>query len=248
MALELEAEAALEQAYDYYEAVMQEDILKVDGVKRASLRVRRLMRSYARRQGTQASVATLRADIESNESDTLSNNTIGSNLEAMRNIFLIEEMPAWIPNLRSRRAIRTTDTRYFTDPSIAVAALGLGPEDLMGDLRTYGLLFETQCVRDLRVYAEALGGRVYLYRDKNGLECDAVVHLRGGQYGLVEIKLGGAMLIESGVQTLNALAAQIDVSKMRAPSFKMVLTAVGDYAYRRQEDGVYVVPVGCLGA
>lgn len=247
MALDLDEGAALEQAYDYYGAVTQEDISRVDGVKRSSARVQRLMRSYARHQGTQASVATLRVDIESNEADTLSDTTIGSYLEAMRNIFLIEEMPAWNPNLRSKTAIRTTDTRYFSDPSIAVAALGLGPADLIGDLRTLGLLFETLCVRDLRVYAQALGGQVYHYRDKSGLECDAVIHLRTGHYGLVEIKLGGETLIESGVQTLNALADRVDTSKMRAPAFKMVLIAVGDYAYRRSEDGVYVVPIGCFG-
>ena len=155
-------------------------------------------------------------------------------------------MPAWNPNLRSKTAIRTTDTRYFVDPSIATAALGIGPDDLMNDLNTMGLLFETLCVRDLRVFAEALNGKVYHYRDKSGLECDAVVHLRNGQYGLIEIKLGGMSLIDDGVKTLNLLAGQIDTSRMKAPAFKMILTATGEYAYRRPEDGIYVVPIGCL--
>ena len=155
-------------------------------------------------------------------------------------------MPAWNPNLRSKTAIRTADTRYFTDPSIATAALGLGPSDLIGDLNTMGFFFEAMCVRDLRVFAEALNGNVYHYRDKTGLECDAVIHLRNGRYGLIEIKIGGQSLINDGAETLNALADQIDTTRMKAPTFKMILTAVGEYAYRRPEDGIYVVPIGCL--
>lgn len=154
-------------------------------------------------------------------------------------------MHAWNPNLRSKTAIRTSDTRYFTDPSIATASLGLGPDDLIADLKTFGLLFETLCVRDLRVFAEALDGQVYHYRDRSGLECDAVVHLRNGSYGLIEIKLGGEKLISEGAANLLALSGKIDADKMKRPSFQMVLTGIGDYAYRRK-DGVYVVPIGCL--
>ena len=145
----------------------------------------------------------------------------------------------------SKTAIRTSDTRYFVDPSLAIAALGLGPNDLINDLETMGLFFETLCIRDLRVYAEANDGEVFHYRDKNGLECDAVVHLRNGNYGLIEIKLGGDTRIEEGAANLNALGNKIDTTKMKNPSFKMVLTAVGQYAYRRT-DGVLVVPIGCL--
>lgn len=246
MAVGLPEEAALEQAFDYYDAVTKEDVTRVDGVKRASERVRRLMRAYARHQGTQASIATLREDLKNNDTATLDDDTIVSYLEALRKIFVVEDMPAWNPNLRSKTAIRTADTRYFVDPSIATAALGMGPADLVNDLNTMGFFFETMCVRDLRVYAEALNGKVYHYRDKSGLECDAVVHLRNGQYGLIEIKLGGQSLIDDGVRTLNSLAAQVDTSRMKAPSFKMVLTATGEYAYRRSEDGIYIVPVGCL--
>ena len=246
MAVGLPEEAALEQAFDYYDAVTKEDVTRVDGVKRASDRVQRLMRAYARHQGTQASVATLREDLKSNDVTTISDDTIASYLDALRKIFVVEDMPAWNPNLRSKTAIRTADTRYFVDPSIATAALGLGPADLMGDLNTMGFFFEALCVRDLRVFAEALGGKVYHYRDKSGLECDAVVHLRNGQYGLVEIKLGGQSLINDGVETLHALVGQIDMARMKAPAFRMVLTATGEYAYRRPEDGVYVVPLGCL--
>lgn len=246
MAVDLPEEAALEQAFDYYDAVTKEDVIRVDGVKRASDRVQHLMRSYARHQGAQASIATLCEDLKSNDTATLNEDTINSYLEALRKIFVIEDMPAWNPNLRSKTAIRTADTRYFVDPSIATAALGLGPADLIGDLNTMGFLFETLCVRDLRVFAEALDGKVYHYRDKSGLECDAVVHLRNGQYGLIEIKLGGQSLINDGVKTLNLLAGRIDTARMKAPAFKMVLTATGDYAYRRPEDGIYVVPIGCL--
>ena len=246
MAVDLPREAALEQAFDYYDAVTKEDIVKVDGVKRASERVRRLMRAYARHQGTQSSVATLRNDLCANDSSALDENTITSYLDALRKIFVVEDLPAWNPNLRSRTAIRTADTRYFVDPSIAAAALGLGPEDLMNDLDTMGFFFEAMCIRDLRVFTDSLGGNVYHYRDKNGLECDAVLHLRNGHYGLIEIKLGGESLINDGAKSLNALEAQIDTSRMKPASFKMILTAVGEYAYRRSEDNVYVVPLGCL--
>lgn len=246
MAVDLPEEAALEQAFDYYDAVTKEDITRIDGVKRASGRVQRLMRSYSRNQGTQASIATLREDLKNNESESLNEDTISSYLNALRKIFVIEDLPAWNPNLRSKTAIRTTDTRYFVDPSIATAALGAGPSDLMDDLNTMGFLFETLCVRDLRVFAESLNGKVYHYRDKNGLECDAVVHLRNGQYGLIEIKLGGESLIKEGAETLNSLSKLIDTTRMKNPAFKMILTATGEYAYRRPEDGIFIVPIGCL--
>lgn len=246
IAVGLPEEAALEQAFDYYDAVTKEDVTKVDGVKRSSERVQRLMRAYARHQGTQASIATLKEDLRNNDTTALDEDTITSYLDALRKIFVVEDMPAWNPNLRSKTAIRTTDTRYFVDSSIATAALGMGPADLMNDLNTMGLFFEAMCVRDLRVFAEALNGKVYHYRDKTGLECDAVVHLRNGQYGLIEIKLGGDSLIKEGAETLTAVAEQIDTTRMKSPSFKMILTATGKYAYRRPEDGIYVVPIGCL--
>ena len=230
MAVGLPAEAALEQAFDYYDAVTKEDVTRVDGVKRTSDRVQRLMRSYARHQGAQASIATLREDLRNNDATSLDEDTISSYLEALRKIFVVEDMPAWNPNLRSKTAIRTADTRYFVDPSIATAALGMGPADLLDDLNTMGLFFEAMCVRDLRVFAEALDGKVYHYRDKSGLECDAVVHLRNGQYGLVEVKLGGESLVEEGVETLRMLAGRIDTARMKAPAFMMVLTATGEYA------------------
>ena len=221
------------------------DVQQADRIERDPTRVHRLLRSYARHQGAQASYGTIRADLVSNEGESLDESSIASYIKALKNIFVIEDVEAWNPNLRSKTAIRTSDTRYFTDPSIATAALGLGPTDLMADLNTFGLIFEALCIRDLRVYAEALNGSVYHYRDKNGLECDAVVHLRTGHYGLVEVKLGGDILIAEGVRTLLKLREKIDTTKMKAPSFLMVLTANGPYAYRR-EDGVYVVPISCL--
>ena len=237
--------AALRQAFNYVDAVAKREIVEVDKVHRSEANTRRLLRSYARHQASQATNGTIAADLQTNDGSTLNDATITSYLNALRKIFVIEDMEAWKPNLRSKAAIRTTDTRYFVDPSIATASLGLGPNDLMKDLNTLGLLFETLVVRDLRVYAEALDGNVYHYRDNNGLECDSVLHLRNGHYGLVEIKLGGESLIEEGAANLRSLTKKIDTDKMYAPSFMMVVVGTGRYAYRR-EDGVLVVPIGCL--
>ena len=241
----MEKEIALEQAFDYYDAIVQSDISRVDNINRNPERVKNLMRTYARNLGTQASNETLKNDMIANDSFSLDTDTVLSYINALKKIFVIEEAPAWNPNLRSKTAIRTSDTRYFIDPSIAVAALGVGPEDLIKDLNTFGLIFETLCVRDLRVYAESINGKVYHYRDASDLECDAVIHLRNGLYGLIEIKLGGDNLINEGAKNLKRMYSKIDTGKMNNPSFLMVLTATGKYAYRR-EDGVYVVPVGCL--
>jgi len=238
--------AALIQAEEYYEAVSELDISRVDGVARDAGIAKRLMRSYARNQGSQATVGTLLADLKANEGGMVNENTVYSYINALKKIFVIEDSLAWNPNLRSKTAIRSSDTRYYSDPSIAAAALGLGPDDLPDDLNTFGLLFETLCIRDLRVYADAIGGNVFHYRDKNGLECDAVIHLRNGRYALVEIKLGGKDAIEDGAATLSSLAEKIDTEVMKKPSFMMVLTGVGGYAYRRPKDGILVVPVGCL--
>lgn len=237
--------AALHIAFDYYDAIVKSDISRVDGVERNEERTKLLMRSYSRNQGTQSSISVIKNDMLANDDSTISEKTALSYINALKKMFVIEDMPAWNPNIRSKTAIRTSDTRYFVDSSIAAATLGLGPDDLVNDLETFGLLFETLCIRDLRVYADAMEGQVYHYRDKDNLECDAVIHLRNGSYGLVEIKLGGDDAIDYAVKTLSALANKIDTTKMKKPSFLMVLTAVGDYAYQR-EDGVWVVPVGCL--
>lgn len=237
---------ALDRAFEYYDAVANVDASMVDGVQRDPERVKRLMRSYARQQGAPTALSVIREDMLANDSSTLDEDTVNSYIKALKKIFVIEDMHAWNPNLRSKTAIRTSDTRYYVDPSVATAALGLGPQDLINDLETMGLLFETLCVRDLRVYADALDGEVYHYRDKAGLECDAVIHLRNGKYGLIEIKLGGDDLISAGAETLKKLSDKIDTTNMKTPSFLMVLTGTGDFAYRREEDGVFVVPIGCL--
>lgn len=244
-AVDMRDEIALDQATDYLDAVIHSDINRVDNVQKNAEQVRRFMRSYARNQGSQTPNTVLAQDVAANDGAKIGDNTIGQYTSALRKIFVIEDMPAWNPNLRSKTAIRSSDTRYFVDPSIAVAALGIGPNDLINDLNTFGFLFETLCVRDLRVYADALNGSVYHYRDKDGQECDAVIHLRNGKYGLIEIKLGGDKLINEGVKSLKAMEAKIDTGRMNNPSFLMVLTGTGDYAYRRP-DGVYVVPIGAL--
>lgn len=244
-AIDMDKDIALDQAFDYYTAIVNTDISRADNVKRDPERTKRLMRSYARNQGAQTAYTVIRDDIVANDSESLTEDTVYAYTNALRKIFVIEDMPAWNPNLRSKTAIRTSDTRYFIDPSIATASLGLGPEELTKDLNTMGLFFETMCVRDLRVYAESIDGQVYHYRDKSGLECDTVIHLRNGSFGLIEIKLGGDKLIEEGAETLKAFRDKIDTTKMKTPSFLMVVTGTGRYAYRR-EDGVYVVPIGCL--
>lgn len=244
-AVGLKTEAALQQAFDYYDAVVKSDINRADGVNKNPERVKRIMKSYARNQGSQVASTVIAQDIAANEAETVNEDTVHSYIEALKKIFVVEDMSAWNPNLRSKSAIRTSDTRYYVDSSIATASLGIGPDDLINDLRTFGLFFETMCVRDLRVFAESLDGAVYHYRDNTNLECDTVIHLRNGSYGLIEIKLGGDDLIDEGAANLLKLKNKIDVSKMKAPAFLMVLIGVGKYAYRR-EDGVLVVPIGCL--
>lgn len=244
-AVDMRDEIALDQAGDYIDAVVNSDINRADNVQKNPQKARRLMRSYARNQGGQVPNTEIARDISANDESAMTDETVGAYLNALRKIFVVEDMPAWNPNLRSKTAIRSADTRYFVDPSIAAASLGIGPQDLVNDLKTFGFLFETLCVRDLRVFADALNGEVCHYRDKDGQECDAVVHLRNGRYGLIEIKLGGDKLIEEGAKSLKTMEAKIDTGKMNEPSFLMVLTGVGDYAYRRK-DGVFVVPIGCL--
>lgn len=244
-AIDLKEKPALQQAFDYLDGVVKSDINRADGIEKNEERVRRIMRSLARNQGSQTPTTVIANDILANDSSSVNEDTVQTYIKALKKIFVIEDMPAWNPNLRSKSAIRTSDTRYYVDPSIASASLGLGPDDLLNDLNTFGLLFETLCVRDLRIFAESLNGSVYHYRDNTGLECDAVIHLRNGKYGLIEIKLGGDDLIEEGAKTLKKLKDCIDTTNMNKPSFLMVLTGIGKYAYKR-EDGVLVVPIGVL--
>lgn len=243
----LEGEIALDQALDYFDSVVERDIQRVDGVKRNADRARLLLRSYARHISQQVSYATIKADMLSNDSQTLDEDTVADYIKALKRLFVIEDLEAWNPNIRSKAAIRTSDTRHFVDPSIGTAALGLGPKDLMNDLESFGLFFEDLAVRDLRIFADVLDGRLYHYRDSSGLECDTVLHRRNGTYALIEIKLGGEKAIEEAADSLKQLAATIDHTRMPQPAFLMVLTAVGPYAYRRP-DGVFVVPITCLNS
>lgn len=245
IATTLKKDDALEPAFSYYQAVTEGDISRVDSINRSPARAKRLLRSLARHQGSQVTIAGIKADMSSNDTASLDVDTVSSYIDVLKKIFVIEDMEAWNPNLRSKAAIRCSDTRYFVDPSIATTALGASPTDLLNDLNTMGLIFETMAVRDLRTCADALDGEIFHYRDSNGLECDAIIHLRNGQYGLIEIKLGGKNLIDDGAMTLNKFASSIDTDAMNTPSFKMILTAVGNLAYKRN-DGIYVVPIACL--
>jgi predicted AAA+ superfamily ATPase len=245
ISLSQQLEDALNTAYNYVDAIAESDLSRVDNTLRNPMRVRRLLRSLGRLQGTAAPISTICQDMIANDESTLSEKTIASYINALEKIFVIEDMPAWSTNLRSKTAIRTSNTRYFVDPSIAVAALGITPSKLMNDLNTFGLLFETMAVRDLRVYADAINAKVYHYRDKDELECDAIIERRDGSYGLVEIKIGGDYAIREAQNTLNTLSKKIDTDKVGKPQFRMILTAVGDYAMQL-EDGCIVVPIGCL--
>ncbi len=238
-------EVALDQAFDYYDSVTNYDIQRVDKVKRSAERAKLLLRSYARNISQQVSIATIRKDMLANDASTLDENTVMDYVKALKRLYVIEDLAAWNPSIRSKAAIRTSDTRHFIDPSIGTAALGLGPKDLVNDLQSFGLFFEDLVARDLRVYAEALDGSLYHYRDSSGLECDTVLHRRNGSYALLEVKLGGTERIEEGAANLKALAEKIDTDRMAAPSFMAVITGAGGFAYRR-EDGVFVIPIGCL--
>ena len=244
-AIDMNGKTALNQSFDYVDSVTESDISKPDSVNRDPDTARRIMRSYARLQGTQSANTVIAADIAAHEPNTFSEDTVYSYVGALKKIFVVEDVAAWCPNLRCKTPLRTSDTRYFTDPAIATASLGIGPGGLMDDLPSFGLIFETLVARDLRVFADVLDGRVCHYLDKSGLECDFVICLRDGRYGLVEVKLGGDHLIEIGAKSLKALAGKLDLSKMREPSFLLVVVADGDYAYRRKDD-VIVCPISAL--
>jgi predicted AAA+ superfamily ATPase len=235
-------EVALDRARDYADAVIQQDMGRMDGIERNPSRVRGLMQSVARNISTPASMTTLRKDI-ARDDESFSEKTISSYLNALRRMYVVEDLEAWSPALRSSTAIRTSPTRHFVDPSIACAVLRARPNDLLHDFRTLGFLFESLCIRDLRIYSQSLDGEVYHYRDRNGLEADAIIHLNDGRWAAAEVKLG-ARMVDEAARNLIKLRETVDVEKMNKPSFLLVLT--GDkYAYRR-EDGVYVVPLACL--
>ncbi len=234
--------AALQVSRNYVESVIQMDISRVDGVEKNPERVRVLLRSLARNIATLTTQQTILADVEANDA-SLSDKTLAIYLNALRRIFVVEDVPAWQPSLRSKTAIRTSAKRCFVDPSIATAVLRANPDSILDDFNLFGFLFEALCIRDMRIYADANDGDVFHYRDQSGLECDMIVRLRNGKWGAVEVKLGNKQ-IEDAAKNLITLADKINSDKMGSPSFLMVLTG-GEYAYRR-EDGVLVVPIGCM--
>ena len=205
--------------------------------------MRMILKSYARNISTEAPIKTIQSDVMNTNNRTLDNKTLSEYLDALRDLFIIEDITAWNPNIRSKYAIRTTPTRHFVDTSIATAVLGIAAGDLMSDLQSFGLFFEDMAVRDLSIYASYIGASVHHYRDSSGLECDAILHLENGKWAAIEIKLGGEKLIEEGARNLTKLESIVDSDKL---AFRMILTAVGA-AYRRR-DGIYVVPITCLTA
>jgi predicted AAA+ superfamily ATPase len=234
--------SALRMSRDYIEAVINHDVSRVDDVEKNPERVRLLFRSLARNVATSASIQTIKNDIEATEI-SISDKTISAYLNALRRIFVVEDLHAWLPSMRSKTAIRTSSKRHFVDPSIATAVLRTNPDGLLKDFNTFGFLFESLCTRDIRVYAQVIDGDVFHYRDKSGLESDLIVRLRDGRWAAIEVKLGNKQ-IEEAAQNLLVLKAKIDEDKMGQVSFLMVITG-GQYAYRRN-DGVLVVPIGCL--
>ncbi|MFA6951449.1 MAG: DUF4143 domain-containing protein [Lentimicrobiaceae bacterium] len=238
----LPKEDALQMSRDYVDAIINQDISRVDGVEKNPERVQLLLRSLARNVATMASNTTILQDVVSNDM-SISAPTLEVYLNALRRIFVIEDQPAWLPAMRSKSAIRTSSKRHFVDPSIATATLRTSPEGLLEDFNTFGFLFESLCTRDMRIYLQANDGDVYHYRDKNGLESDMIVSLRDGRWAAIEVKLGNKQ-IEDAAQNLKKLVDKVDMDKMGKPSFLMVLTG-GEYAYRRK-DGVLVVPIGCM--
>lgn len=242
--IEKDKDISLNYAKDYVNTLVSTDITSVDDIKRNPKRARAILKSYARNISTPAKMTTILKDVESN-TDAQDIRTINSYIDAFSKLFVIDETESWTPKLRSKTAIRTTSTKHFVDPSIATAILDANPNDLIQDLNTFGLFFENLVIRDLKIYTQSLDGNVYNYRDKSGLEADAVIHLNDGRWGLIEIKLGGETLINEGALTLTKLKEVIDQDKMNKPAFLAIITATDSFAYKR-EDGIYVIPIACL--
>ena len=245
IAIGKDREIALAQARDYFEVVVTDDIFSLRDIpiRRDEQKARKLMRSYAHNVSIAATDTTLRDDCAGGD-ESFDKDVFAKYLNALRNLYVIEELPAWNPNLRSKTAIRSSNTRHFTDPSIGAAALGITPEGIFKDITTFGLLFESLVVHDLRVYADTIGARVYKYRDAKKREADAVIQFNDGTWALVEVKLGGEDDIRQAADNLIRIADDIDWKKTGKPAFLMVVTK-NKVAYR-MENGVYVVPLCCL--
>lgn len=240
--LQLEGKAALRMATSYVESVINQDVSEVDSVEKNPERVRLLMRSLARNISTIANYSTIIEDIEATDK-SISEKTVSTYINALKRIFVVEDLQAWQPSLRSKTAIRTSEKRHFVDPSIATSIMRTEPEGILKDFEYFGFLFESLCTRDVRIYAQANDGDVFHYRDKSGLESDLIIRLRNGKWAAVEVKLGQKQ-IEEAAANLLAIKNKIDTEKMGEPSFLMILTG-GQFAYQRN-DGVWVVPLGCL--
>lgn len=240
--IDLQGVSALRMAMDYVEAIINQDVSRVDGVEKNPERVRLLLRSLARNISTTASYQTIKKDIEATDI-SISDKTISTYINALGRIFVVEDLPAWAPSLRSKTAIRTAAKRHFVDPSIATAVMRTNPEGILKDFEYFGFLFEALCTRDIRIYAQANDGDVFHYRDKSELEADLIVRLRDGRWAAIEVKLGNKQ-IEEAAQNLMTLKARIDDEKMGKNSFLMIITC-SQYAYCRK-DGIWVVPIGCL--
>ncbi len=236
--LRADREYAASQAMLYIDEFCESDIRTVDGHRRSAAKMRRILRSYARFSGSNAPNTSIEKDI-----NDISKNTLYDYLSVLNDLFITNETSAWNPNFRSASAVQSSNTRYFTDPSITAAALGMGEKDLLADFESFGFIFETMVIRDLKAYAMALNGDIYHYRDSSGLECDAVLHCRNGSYALIEVKIS-QVREEEGAITLNALKKKLEHEGKKAPAFMMIITATG-YAHKRA-DGIYVVPIGCL--
>jgi predicted AAA+ superfamily ATPase len=243
-AVNMTEDTSLSVATNYLTAVINQDISRVDGIEKNPERASRLLRSLARNTATMVSAQTIIRDVESQDVG-MSEKTFMSYMNALKRIFVVEDQLAWQPSLRSKTAIRTSSKRHFVDPSLAVAALRTGPDGLLADFETFGFLFESLCTRDMRVYAQVNDGNVYHYRDKNNLESDMIIQLNNGQWAPVEVKMGSRQ-IDEAAHHLKKLCKYVDIQKMGAPAFMMVLTA-GEFAYKR-DDGILVVPIGCLTA
>lgn len=237
------SESSFKRAKDYIDSIVQFDASQVDGIEKNPNKMFALLRSLSRNTSTEANYSVLIKDMEGGENESISRPTIQSYLNVLQRLFVVEDLGAWNPSIRSATPLRVSPKRQFVDPSIATATLGINHERLLLDFNTFGYLFESLCIRDLRIYAEALGGKVYHYRDKSGLECDAVVVLRDGRWGAVEIKLGSAEF-DKAAKNLKTFSQVIDTEKMNEPSFLMILTGT-KLGYKR-DDGVLVVPIGCL--
>jgi predicted AAA+ superfamily ATPase len=240
--ISIEGIPACRMAIDYVEAIINQDVSRVDNVEKNPERVRLLLRSLARNISTTSTFQTIRKDMEATDIG-LSDKTIQTYMNALRRIFVIEDLPAWAPSLRSKTAIRTSEKRHFVDPSIATAVLRTNPNGILADFTFFGFLFEALCTRDIRIYAQAIDGDVFHYRDKSGLEADLIVRLRDGRWAAIEVKLGTKQ-IEEAAKNLLTLKSKINEESMGKESFLMILTG-GQYAYQRK-DGIWIVPIGCL--